>query len=156
MQSQVSPGTPLCDPSKLTTWLPCQWVLSACHTHGFTVRHLKPLHLRLSLGSGRASRQFSGNSNFQHSQLGLASGRGKTFPAPNIRTLCINHHTEGWSKEGMLGVATSLENSKTIFSLSMLCLIPLPCREWEGEEAPESCEQLQHSRFQPLIAESMF
>lgn len=53
----------------------------------------------------------------------------------------------------MLRVATSLENSKTASSLSVLCLIPLSHREWEGEEAPE---QLQHSRFQPLIAKSMF
>lgn len=56
----------------------------------------------------------------------------------------------------MLRVATSLENSKTVFSLNVLCLVPLPRREWEGEEAPESSEQLRHSRFQPLIAESMF
>lgn len=56
----------------------------------------------------------------------------------------------------MLRVATSLENSKTVFSLNVLCLVPLPRREWEGEEAPESSKQLRHSRFQPLIAESMF
>lgn len=56
----------------------------------------------------------------------------------------------------MLGVATSLENSKTVFSLSVLCLVPLPRREQEEEEAPESSEQLWHSRLQPLIAESMF
>ena len=56
----------------------------------------------------------------------------------------------------MLGVAASLENSKTVFSPSVLCLVPKPRREREGEEAPESSEQLQHSRFQPLIVESMF
>lgn len=108
--------------------------------------------------SHRASRQLGGNNNFQP-QTAWAHLRQRgnfPFPAPNIKTSYINHHTEGWSKEGMLRVATSLENSMTVFSLSVLCLVPLPRREWEEEEAPESSEQLRHSRFQPLIAESVF
>lgn len=110
------------------------------------------------LDSGIASRQVGGNSNFQpQSAWARLRQRGNfPFPAPNIKTSYINRHTEGWSKEGMLRVATSLENSKTVFSLNVLCLVPLPRREWEGEEAPESSKQLRHSRFQPLIAESMF
>lgn len=57
----------------------------------------------------------------------------------------------------MLRVATSLENSNsTVRPLSVLCLISRPGREREGGEAPQSSEQLRHSRFQPLISESMF
>lgn len=57
----------------------------------------------------------------------------------------------------MLRVATTLENSNsnsTVCPLSVFCLIPRPGREQEGR--PHSSEQLRHSRFQPLIAESMF
>lgn len=55
----------------------------------------------------------------------------------------------------MLRVATSLENSEMVFSLSVLCLNPQDHRGGGGEEAPFSLEQLWHSRFQPLIAGSM-
>lgn len=55
----------------------------------------------------------------------------------------------------MLRVATALENSNsTVCTLSALCLIPQPGRQ--REERPHSSEQLRHSRFQPLMAESMF
>lgn len=118
------------------------------------MRDLKPLQL----DSWRASRQPGGNSNFQPVSLGSPQTKRKLpFPALNIKTSYINHHTEGWSKEGMLRVATTLENSNsncTVCPLSVLCLIPWPGREQEGR--PHSSEQLWHSRFQPLIAESMF
>lgn len=45
----------------------------------------------------------------------------------------------------MLGVATSLENSTTAFSLRVPR--PLPGGERWGEEAPAGAEQLRHSRL---------
>lgn len=70
------------------------------------------------------------------SQPGLTSDEKFPFPALNIKTSYINHHTEEWSKEGMLRVATTLENSNsTVFPLSVLCLIPWPGRA--GGEAPQ-------------------
>jgi len=47
----------------------------------------------------------------------------------------------------MLGVATSLENSKTVFSLSVLCLVTLPRREKRPQKALSSCGTAASSRW---------